>query len=129
MTTSSCAGRVSVFLEGEKHSAAKGGGEGEDEGARSAVPGGKGSGGRWLFVSHEAVRIPSERGNGEGSLTKLLGLFSSQREDADQELSGDVSGIRLVRFQFEPMVRRRYSHRNPLIHCSLGDACEGLMLK
>lgn len=78
VTTSSCAGRVSVYLEGVKKSkktlngASGGGGEGEGEGAgedgedgttrepsgggvtTASSSGGKG-GGEWLFVSHDPL--------------------------------------------------------------------------
>jgi tRNA wybutosine-synthesizing protein 3 len=75
VTTSSCAGRVSVFVEGRKAASVsaggtaikeeKGVGEGEGEGeggaaeardaATVAAVGGKGGGGAWLFVSHDPV--------------------------------------------------------------------------
>lgn len=59
MTTSSCAGRVSVFVEG----GGSGSGRGADgENGKGGGGGGKG-GGRWLFVSHEPVRV-GEIGSG-----------------------------------------------------------------
>ncbi|KAL9097974.1 MAG: hypothetical protein Q9163_006269 [Psora crenata] len=85
VTTSSCSGRVSVFLEGKKRSgdgsaAKRDGKDGQEaeheveEGyagevdmgkveqgqTKEAVPGGKGNGGRWLFVSHEPVQLKEE---------------------------------------------------------------------
>ncbi|SCW00947.1 LAFE_0D01662g1_1 [Lachancea fermentati] len=47
VTTSSCSGRVSVFVEGNKvHE-------------KSLKTGGKGEGGRWLFVTHDYTALPS----------------------------------------------------------------------
>ena len=104
VTTSSCAGRVSVFLEGRKQGKRLGG-RGDDQGfgKESEVPGGKGMGGKWLFVSHEPVDL-SKRGKGKEFLTDFLGLNSSRAQDQALALSGEVDGTRLVRFQFEPMV-------------------------
>jgi len=104
VTTSSCAGRVSVFLEGSGRA-----GNGKDEvgslSSRNAnVPGGKG-GGEFLFVAHEPVQI-SEKA---GLLQQLLpGIFG--QGDGGDRVSGSeswVPGERFVRFAFEPMVRRK----------------------
>ncbi|KAK1713816.1 hypothetical protein CaCOL14_003443 [Colletotrichum acutatum] len=131
VTTSSCAGRVSVFLEGRK---AGGGAAGTDQGAAAAAaavssssqdddipapavletiagPGGKGGGGTWLFVSHDPV--PGSHDNDED----LLRLFGLVDEDAGRgagqepgqavEVSGrSQSGRRkrLIHFKFEPMI-------------------------
>lgn len=101
VTTSSCAGRISVFLEGEK---AKDGHV--DEGATidiegAAAPktttagvGGKGGGGRWLFVSHAPANLENA-----GSLVKLLGVNVEGTGQAE-----NLEGKRLIRFKFEPMV-------------------------
>lgn len=92
VTTSSCAGRISVFLEGRKDS-----GQGDDgPEAGSAVPGGKGLGGRWLFVSHDPVEVPAGKG-------EVGGMFGLRAETPSGGGEGGV-GRRLVRFQFEPMV-------------------------
>ncbi|KAI6711521.1 tRNA wybutosine-synthesizing protein [Diplocarpon mali] len=115
VTTSSCAGRVSVFLEGRK-SAVGGGeeahdGEGEGEGGggweRSDVKavgvGGKGNGGRWLFVSHDPIEI--QGCGGEGSWVALMGM--ARLEGGEEELLrelGTVTERRLVHFRFEPMI-------------------------
>ena len=112
VTTSSCAGRLSVFLEGRK--SCKGRerrGDAKDnegygkESEQSAVPGGKGLGGKWLFVSHEPV-VLSEKGEIREDLSRLLGLGSSGAQHQALALGGDVNEMRLVRFQFEPMVCR-----------------------
>jgi len=92
VTTSSCAGRISVFLEGVKTSA---GGAGQ-----ATVPGGKGMGGRWLFVSHDAVEMPLGVESEDRPVTRLLGLKPQQR-DVQSVLGPEA---RFVKFQFEPMV-------------------------
>lgn len=92
VTTSSCAGRISVFLEGAKTKAGGGG--------QVAVPGGKGMGGRWLFVSHDAVDVPVRVDVEDKSLTRLFGL-KPQLRDAQVVLGSEA---RFVKFQFEPMV-------------------------
>lgn len=122
VTTSSCAGRISVFLQGknsyfqsvEEDEEGEGVQDGVHEGGNiddggglrrqltTMVPGGKGRGGRWLFVSHEPVKVPSKQGLGETPLYTLFGL--SQVPHASRELN--ISQVRFVRFQFEPMVSR-----------------------
>src|SRR5690242_1217936 len=56
VTTSSCSGRISVFLEGRKADSdpSKPVEEGEES---RAGPGGKGGGGAWLFISHDPVEV------------------------------------------------------------------------
>lgn len=141
VTTSSCSGRISVFLEGTKGN--HGGNVGEPNGVervdsddvidqvdsevgqmeeknslkrvpQRAVPGGKGNGGRWLFVSHDP--LPEEFLRAEASLSRALGL------DIDANANGALpssleSAIsrqpRLIRFQFEPMVSRQITTSNP----------------
>lgn len=172
MTTSSCSGRVSVFLEGRKKGKyVRGGGAGgginrnqkqqqqeevekEEEGEVGVMlpPGGKGNGGRWLFVSHDPVmdvaRVMAAVGggvpgcvfddnnedgdvdvnvNGKGPISSPSSGISWRREDGHGHghghggyaaRSGILGGgggdgggggeggaaLRLVRFQFEPMV-------------------------
>jgi len=98
VTTSSCAGRISVFLEGAK---TKAGGAGQ-----AAVPGGKGMGGRWLFVSHDAVEMPVRVDSEDRPATRLIGL-EPQQHDAQSVLGPEA---RFVKFQFEPMVSLRRFH-------------------
>lgn len=147
MSTSSCAGRISVFLEGrkKKKEGVKGSGvrngdgdhieEGvgeddddvgevghdEESGAgrvrrKRSVPGGKGLGGRWLFVSHEPIEMSEhaevrgrDRYDEGGALTKLFGLTTYRASNRIQHggCSSRVSepkNARIVRFAFEPMV-------------------------
>jgi|SRR5688572_17224443 tRNA wybutosine-synthesizing protein 3 len=93
VTTSSCAGRVSVFLEGVKRE--DGGRDGQ-----VATPGGKGAGGQWLFVSHEPVKEASEEGE---NWSEIFGL-TGRGEDGEGEKK------RLIHFKFEPMVSTADSH-------------------
>ncbi|KAI2778115.1 methyltransferase TYW3-domain-containing protein [Daldinia loculata] len=131
VTTSSCAGRVSVFLEGSKKAVVVGeedGGEGDgvedddddddDDAGKTEVRklagvGGKGGGGAWLFVSHDPVPL----GQGEGDdVEEMLGLRrcpeeeeeEEERDEAGEMLADgsvrDVAVARLVHFKFEPMI-------------------------
>ncbi|KUJ23349.1 uncharacterized protein LY89DRAFT_550357, partial [Mollisia scopiformis] len=100
VTTSSCAGRVSVFLEGRRKvddgSEER---EGELEGReKSAGVGGKGGGGRWLFVSHDPVQK-----DGEKSWIEFLGMQSTDVQDLQAQMGG-VLERRLIHFKFEPMI-------------------------
>lgn len=76
VTTSSCSGRVSVFLEGS-----------------GSV--GKGGGGRWLFVSHEPLDLEVE-----GSWT---GRFGMHPPGGKMGVSEDEH-MRHVHLKFEPMI-------------------------
>ena len=114
VTTSSCSGRISVYLEGEK----SGGhveehgiptGEPSEEGAAKEVvkdkggnvtiagTGGKGGGGRWLYVSHDPVDLKGVSG---ADLMKLVGL------EMESSASEVTTRSRLIRFKFEPLVCR-----------------------
>ena len=102
VTTSSCAGRISVFLEGKKKSninSSLASSEDADNSELQAIggPGGKG-GGKWLFVSHDVVTAPSER-SGSNALHNLFGL---QPNEGLQSVI--PAGSRLVHFKFEAMV-------------------------
>lgn len=94
VTTSSCAGRISVYLTGPSTSNPETG-EGGKEHAASNVPGGKG-GGRWLYVSHDPLVL-----NDNVKLAELFGLGDGPSGDPSIP---STEGLRLVRFQFEPMV-------------------------
>ncbi|SLM41151.1 tRNA wybutosine-synthesizing protein [Lasallia pustulata] len=104
VTTSSCAGRISVFLEGSKElceSANAGSAEApEDQSLQATVPGGKGRGGRWLFVSHDPLMVPPKEDLISKPLTELFGL--STQEHIPKVI--DPSKTCFVRFQFEPMI-------------------------
>lgn len=148
VTTSSCAGRVSVFLEGRK--VREGGGDvgsggvpGPDGGGelpghyvadleegealadresegrgvvdgsgigseRNTVAGfgGKGGGGRWLFVSHDPIEATGKLDSEPNIVAALLGIeepiFSGVEGSSAEEMTGQ--GSRLIHFKFEPMV-------------------------
>jgi tRNA wybutosine-synthesizing protein 3 len=123
VTTSSCAGRVSVFVEGRK-AAGEGGDEegpagggvdgaevGEKEEARSkpatiAAVGGKGGGGAWLFVSHDPVPIVKEK-----EARGLLGLTNPEPTQGAIKTEMTVPrDSRLIHFKFEPMVGSAPNH-------------------
>lgn len=88
VTTSSCAGRVSVFVEGKKAATTD-----DDAGdGQVAGVGGKGAGGTWLFVSHDPVPAGSE------DWIKSLKLDDTH---TSQQCSTEK---RLIHFKFEPMV-------------------------
>lgn len=113
VTTSSCAGRISIFSEGNKVSAA--GQESrvisrsESEGASGNVQddlirettagiGGKGGGGKWLFVSHDRLCF----GERNSDLTKTFGMV---KRSEGRILQAYEAGSRLIHFKFEPMVQ------------------------
>lgn len=121
VTTSSCAGRISVFLEGKKNALSKedeAGVQGdEDVGIREtkAGVGGKGGGGRWLFVSHEPVDVDV---SGKEGLVEVLGM-RRRVGDAGEEVWRGVREMRFVHFKFEPMVCLTLSHQRIfLTNCS-----------
>ncbi|KAI1741893.1 methyltransferase TYW3-domain-containing protein [Xylaria scruposa] len=104
VTTSSCAGRVSVFVEGRKAGDSSEAEEHDNDAARPATlaaVGGKGGGGAWLFVSHDPV--PGVMRDG---VRNLLGLHDEREREREQ---GDVpektpQDTRLIHFKFEPMI-------------------------
>lgn len=85
VTTSSCSGRISVFVEGTKSVS-------DDE----TKTGGKGLGGRWLYVSHEQ--------------DKVLNWIDTLREDEIEfesvEDTGDEfdNSIRYILYKYEPFI-------------------------
>ncbi|CAG81340.1 tRNA wybutosine-synthesizing protein [Yarrowia lipolytica] len=81
VTTSSCSGRVSVFLEGEK---------GVEEGGKVT---GKG-GGKWLFVSHDPKEI-------EGWEKKVFGQDDKMAEEWLGHVAPQTS---LILFKYEAMI-------------------------
>jgi tRNA wybutosine-synthesizing protein 3 len=109
VTTSSCAGRISVFLEGKKKSASFKVENGIEEGERIGVTlkgagvGGKGGGGRWLFVSHD----PVDTSNHYGAWKDLFGMQNEDIEGKELLSLGAARDIRFIHFKFEPMVSRK----------------------
>ncbi|KAM3507251.1 hypothetical protein MY11210_007224 [Beauveria gryllotalpidicola] len=147
VTTSSCAGRVSVFVEGRKTAAATrategdhdavadGGGTEQSDGLGSMQPaaaaqtvagmGGKGGGGTWLYVSHDPHPLA-----GQGVVVdwaKELGI-TGEREDASLLDTTGGPGrcnpeCRLIHFKFEPMILHvltaSHAHAQLLLRCAL----------
>ena len=119
VTTSSCAGRVSVFVEGRKKlevrpradDSALSLKDEEHQSEESHLPddlevsvsfastGGKGASGKWLWVSHEPIVEPTHQEN--IYFSTLFGL-STEVTGSKQPAPKDV---RYVHFKFEPMVR------------------------
>ena len=105
VTTSSCAGRIAVYLDGPPKLAPSLSPAVEDDETAAVVAGrtptasasGKG-GGRWLFSSHAPVDLSSV--SKTGALLRLLGFSSSS------EVSFPLAETRpqFVHFKFEPMV-------------------------
>lgn len=114
VTTSSCAGRVSVFVEGRRTAdlaaaaaAEKEEEEGDEESGRRqqlATPGGKGGGGTWAFISHDPV--PND-GAWIDALQMKGDNDDDNNADAGEEAPAsepDPADRRLIHFKFEPMV-------------------------
>ena len=102
VTTSSCAGRVSIFLEGSKKGSQTVFAQSSvdsDERPSFAGPGGKG-GGRWFFVSHEPVQVENEPKQERSSYLSLFGLQHS----SNKLLPSSLVSRRLVHLKFEAMV-------------------------
>jgi tRNA wybutosine-synthesizing protein 3 len=93
VTTSSCSGRISVFLEGRKADAS----QAEPSDLSVAGPGGKGGGGSWLFISHNAISVSEDA----ASRFVLPELNLKKRESADSK--PDIFS-RYIHLKFEPMV-------------------------
>jgi len=139
VTTSSCAGRASVFLAGSSRKARPPVQGGE---ATVASAGGKGGGGRWLYVSHRRFgedgnegfwkrqcldNEDGEEGNkGEicGSWVEVFRLRGIDVEDAIEEVEEhEEEEKRLIHFKFEPMVRLSnfVVHRFSVLMCTHTD--------
>ncbi|KAF2712718.1 hypothetical protein K504DRAFT_475010 [Pleomassaria siparia CBS 279.74] len=93
VTTSSCSGRISVFLEGRKKEAHDAELPSETDVSR-AGPGGKG-GGAWLFISHDPVDFSEH--------PHFMSSFGLQSSDAGKEMAPNDS-CRYIHLKFEPMV-------------------------
>ncbi|KAB8337230.1 hypothetical protein FH972_021532 [Carpinus fangiana] len=109
VTTSSCSGRVSVFIEGPGKPVKSGTGEdapggeinkdyeeyADPEGEPSRVGGGKG-GGRWLYTSHDPEE---EKAWARAGTQRIMGMMTSRPEP-----DGPKKEQNLVHFKFEPMI-------------------------
>ncbi|KAH7361257.1 methyltransferase TYW3-domain-containing protein [Pyrenochaeta sp. MPI-SDFR-AT-0127] len=96
VTTSSCSGRISVFLEGRKAEVESVVSVAEGEESR-AGPGGKGGGGAWLFISHSPVATnPALPSN-------YMTMFGLQKLSDGENVTPNVSS-RYIHLKFEPMI-------------------------
>lgn len=86
VTTSSCSGRVSVFVEGTKFHKGK------------IKTGGKGEGGKWLFVTHDSKDVTNWLDRIKGENLKYFG------PDENVELESVHEDTRLVLYKFEPFI-------------------------
>lgn len=86
VTTSSCSGRLSVFIEGSK--------------VRNGLQksGGKGEGGRWLFVTHESTEVDGWLGKIDANAFKLV------PEGFTDAIESSGPSQRLVLYKYEPFI-------------------------
>ncbi|KAB8255149.1 methyltransferase TYW3-domain-containing protein [Aspergillus pseudonomiae] len=107
VTTSSCAGRISVFLEGRRKQAKP---QEEEQGRQFVASGGKGAG-KWLYVSHDPLqgygalcgsKSPERSGPQAKSLHALFGMVPGDGKPPGLNKQGKAP--RLVRFHFEPLI-------------------------
>ncbi len=96
VTTSSCSGRMSVYLEGNKADSDSTISTSENQEAR-AGPGGKG-GGAWLFISHTPLEVSDA--DGTSDYMSMCGLDST----ASKEATIPPVTCRYIHLKFEPMV-------------------------
>ena len=147
VSTSSCAGRGSVFVEGRKAAGREGDGEGEGDGgeeiengellvdgvdgteevngeetAKKKVrtgPGGKG-GGKWLYVSHDPIDTSSTEGS-ESYFTNLFGL--EPMSSSSTILSTKGQSPRLIHLSFSPLILHILTaslhHARPLLSAAI----------
>lgn len=111
VTTSSCAGRISVFLEGRKKAASSELESEIDDGSRiesatGAGVGGKGGGGRWLFVSHDPVDIQKH----SRTWKELFGMQTENVGSIELPSLGSIRDVRFIHYKFEPMVKSDAVH-------------------
>ncbi|EAW08870.1 tRNA wybutosine-synthesizing 3 family protein [Aspergillus clavatus NRRL 1] len=102
VTTSSCSGRISVFLEGRKK---------QQQQRQFAPSGGKGAG-KWLYVSHDPLKgygtndssngYDSHQENTMKSLHELFGMVPGDGKLPKTKQDGHAP--RLVRFHYDPMI-------------------------
>lgn len=103
-----------MFLEGRKNVV-----KGDEEGGRDGMEtkagvGGKGGGGRWLFVSHDPVAVDKGEKEEEKSWAQKMGMCRL----LDGETGMDVNEqTRLIHFKFEPMVCPPF---HPMSHLLVG---------
>ncbi|PHH76871.1 hypothetical protein CDD82_3769 [Ophiocordyceps australis] len=123
VTTSSCAGRVSVFLEGRRTRVDSDEGDehlvgGDGQSRQMAGVGGKGAGGTWLFVSHEAIGTRDVHAWVEA--LQFTETATSLRSPLANE---EGPQRRLIQMKFEPMILHvlaaSLAHAQLLVTCAL----------
>ncbi|PYH45384.1 tRNA wybutosine-synthesizing 3 family protein [Aspergillus saccharolyticus JOP 1030-1] len=123
VTTSSCAGRISVFLEGRKKQRQQQQPSTLEVQQRQFVPsGGKGAG-KWLYVSHDPLQEYGAQQGGEEDndnnkpLHRLFGMIPG--DGKPPKLTENGQAPRLVRFSYEPMILHIMAatlhHANPVL--------------
>ncbi|KAH7398909.1 methyltransferase TYW3-domain-containing protein [Phaeosphaeria sp. MPI-PUGE-AT-0046c] len=95
VTTSSCSGRISVFLEGRKSNSTD---AIDENGDPRAGPGGKGGGGAWLYISHASVETP--QANEPSAFSRQFGFT----ESTSNESKAPGVDSRYIHLKFEPMI-------------------------
>ncbi|KAF2036275.1 hypothetical protein EK21DRAFT_52340 [Setomelanomma holmii] len=93
VTTSSCSGRVSVFLEGRKAGANDV--LSEEHAEPRAGPGGKGGGGAWLHIAHAPLVAET--------LSTYMSLFGLQDTPTEEAKVPSLQN-RYIHLKFEPMI-------------------------
>ena len=102
VTTSSCSGRIAVFVEGPQKSTHLYTDEHDPENGLTASTGGKG-GGKWLFTSHAPLDTTTL--SAEATLFERMGL----QRDAQISFPDAEERPQFVHFKFEPMVSAKFS--------------------
>ncbi|KAJ4356027.1 uncharacterized protein N0V89_004054 [Didymosphaeria variabile] len=92
VTTSSCSGRISVFLEGRKADPT----DAYPQEESKAGPGGKGGGGLWLYISHDTVATSLD------GLSDLMATFGLTKGGSVNKTS--KTACRYIHLKFEPMI-------------------------
>lgn len=117
VTTSSCAGRISVFLEGEKARGQVEDRSSTESGATARTASGGKGGGSFLFTSHE----PLNPGSVHNSLTETFKLKLVPRDELGS--AHFSSSSRMIRFSFEPMILHvmaaSLKHAKPLLAAAI----------
>ncbi|KAF7587474.1 hypothetical protein BBP40_007195 [Aspergillus hancockii] len=125
VTTSSCAGRISIFIEGRKKQQPK---LQEEQERQFVASGGKGAG-KWLYVSHDPLEgydtpggsniagEDSHQGKETKSLHELFGMVPGDGKPPGLNKQGKAP--RLVRFHFEPLILHvmaaNLNHAHPVL--------------
>lgn len=110
VTTSSCSGRVAVYIEGPKNATLPSQSQSPSESENPSQPvrtaGGKG-GGKWLFTSHSPITIPplNAQPNSIFSLLNLLASDSKSHPGSTSALpASQAHRPQYIHIKFEPMI-------------------------